>query len=91
MTTIAFVPNATTAPPFSALVTLDGQSYNLVVAWNLYRGDWYFTLYDQNGQVVVNQPLIGSPPDYDIPLAPGLFSTSTLVYRIETGNFEVRP
>lgn len=91
MTSIAFVPNPTTAPPFSALVKLDGQIYNLVTAWNLYRGDWYFSLTDQNGIVVVNQPLIASPPDSSIFLAPGFFTFSTLVYRAATGNFEVAP
>lgn len=91
MTVIPFTPNPTTAPPYSTLVTLDGQSYSLVVAWNLYRGDWYFSLTDQGGNLVVNQPLIASPPDSDIYLAPGLFTASTLVYRAATGNFEVGP
>lgn len=91
MTIIPFTPNATTAPPFSALLTLDGQSYGLAVAWNIVRGDWYFSLTDQGGNLVVNQPLIGSPPDSDIYLAPGFFKTSTLVYRAATGNFEIGP
>jgi hypothetical protein len=89
MTTIAFAPNSQNAPPFQALVTLDGNSYNLVAMWNLYRGDWYISLTDQSGNLIVNQPLIGSPPDADILLAPGIFQTSTLLYRVASQQFEV--
>lgn len=90
-TLIAFQPSATHAPPFSAIVTMDGESYNLVAMWNFYRGDWYISLTDQSGNIVVNQPLIGSPPDADIYLAPGLFTTSTLLYRVSTNQFEQNP
>lgn len=98
MTTIPFLPNNASAPPFQANVVLDGASYSLVTMWNSYRagagsdpGDWYMSLTDQNGMVIVNQPLIGSPPDSDIPLAPGLFTTNTLVFRASTQNFEIGP
>ena len=91
MTTIPFTPNNSNAPPFQALVTLDGVSYNLITMWNLYRGDWYVNLTDQSGNVIINQPLIGSPPDFNIYLFPGLFLTSTVLYRVSTGNFEIGP
>jgi hypothetical protein len=88
---IPFQPNATTSPPFQALVTLDGQSYVLAAMWNLYRGGWYISITDQSGNLVINQPLIGSPLDADIPLAPGIFTASTLVYRADTATFEQTP
>ena len=91
MTTIPFVPSPTNSPPFTALVTLDGLSYTLTAMWNFYRGDWYITLTDGSGNIIINQPLIGSPPNSDIYLAPGIFSSSTLVYRVSTGNFEQTP
>lgn len=91
MTTVPFQPNATTAPPFAAIVTLNGQPYTLAVAWNIYRGDWYMSLTDQSGNLLINQPLIGSPPGADIYLAWGLIGSSTLVYRVSTGNFEIGP
>ena len=91
MTTIPFLPNSTVAPPFQAVVTLDGNGYSLVAMWNLYRGDWYVSLTDQSGNVVVNQPLIGSPPGVVIPLFPGNFTTSTIAYYPGTGNFVVTP
>jgi len=91
MTTIPFVPNPTTAPPFSTTVTLDGASYTLSTTWNVYRGDWYMGLTDQSGNLLIFQPLIGSPDSANIYLAPGLFKTSTLLYRVSTGNFEIGP
>ncbi|MHB8406246.1 MAG: phage baseplate plug family protein [Gammaproteobacteria bacterium] len=91
MTTIAFLPNSENAPPFSAILTLDGQAYTFAVAWNLYSARWYFSLTDQSGNLVVNQPLIGSPPNANIYLAPGIFTTSTLVYRVSTQNLEIGP
>lgn len=90
MTTIVpFTPDPVAAPPFSALVTLDGASYSLVTMWNFYSSRWYFSLTDQFGNLTINAPLIGSPPDSDIFLAPGVFTSSTLLYRATTGNFEI--
>lgn len=91
MTTIAFRPSTATNPPFSTVVTLDGIAYTLVAKWNLYRPGWYVSLTDSNGNLLINQPLIGSPPDSDILLAPGRFTTSTLLYRTSSGNFEIGP
>ena len=90
-TLIPFTPNNTTKPPFQAGVTLDGQYYTLFTMWNVYRGDWYVSLSDQSGNIVMNMPLIGSPPKFDIPLFPGLFKTSKVVYRVYTTTFEITP
>jgi hypothetical protein len=91
MTTIAFAPSNTSAPPFQTTVTLDGNTYGLSVAWNIAGQRWYCTLADQYGDLVYSAALAGSPPGYDIPMAPGMFQTSTLLYRSGTGNFEVSP
>ena len=91
MTTIKFLPSPNAAPPFQAIVTLDGQSYALIAMWNFYRGDWYVSLTDQSGNLVCNQPLIGSPPDSIIPLFPGNFTTSTISYSVSTGSFVITP
>jgi hypothetical protein len=90
-TIIPFLPNDASSPPFQAQVTLDGNPYQLVTMWNFYRGYWYVSITDQNGTVVCNQPLIGSPPDFDIPLFPGLFTSSMILYRPSTSNFEQTP
>lgn len=90
-TLIPFTPSVTAAPPFSALVTLDGASYSLVAMWNVYAGRWYFSLTDQNGNLIINQPLIGSPPNANIYLAPGVFTSSTILFRVATQNFEIVP
>lgn len=93
-----FTPSNNSAPPFSASITLDGASYGLTCSWNLYRGGqgvagqgWYYQLTDQNGNVVITAALIGSPLNANIYLAPGILTASTLLYRADTGNFEVTP
>ncbi len=91
MTIIPFAPSDNAAPPFAVSVTLDNVTYSLTAAWNIYRGDWYITLADQSGNILITQPLIGSPPGSNIYLAPSCFQTSTLVYRVATGNFEIGP
>ena len=91
MTAIPFTPSNTAAPPFQTQITMDGTSYSLSVAWNIAGQRWYYTLTDQYGDLVYCAALIGSPPGYNIYLAPGLFQTSTLLYRSGTGNFEVEP
>lgn len=88
-TYIPFTPSTSAAPPFSTTVTLDGAGYALATAWNFYRKDWYMQITDQNGTLIVNQPLVGSPIDSDINLVGGYFTTTTLVFRPQTGNFEV--
>lgn len=91
MTAIPFLPNNAATPPFQTQVTLDGNPYNLETRWNLYRGDWYCSLVDQSGTVVMNQPLVGSPPNASIYLFPGLFKTSTIIYQPSSGNFVIGP
>ena len=72
-------------------MTLDGTAYTLATMWNLYRADWYVSLTDQSGNLIINQPLVGSPDDYDILIAPGTFTTSTIVYRDSSQRFEIGP
>jgi hypothetical protein len=88
-TLIPFTPSTTDAPPFSALVILDGASYTLAAAWNFYGQRWYISLTDQSGNLILNQPLVGSSPNANIYLAPGMFTSSTLLYRVGTNNFEI--
>ena len=90
-TLVPFAPSTVQSPPFQQTVTLDGQAYVLSAAWNLYRGDWYITITDQSGSRVITQPLIGSPMGAAIYLAPGIFTASTILYRVDTGNFETSP
>ena len=90
-TIIAFTPSNTSAPPFAVSVTMDGAVYQLSCFWNLYRGGWYYQLTDQNQNIVITAALVGSPLTSNTYLAPGLFTTSTLLYRADTGNFEVGP
>lgn len=88
-TLISFAPNNSASPPFSATVTLDNVSYQLIVTWNIAGQRWYASLQDQSGVAIWTGALVGSPLGYDILLAPGIFQSSTLLYRADTGNFEV--
>jgi hypothetical protein len=88
-TLLAFTPSPVAAPPFSAIVTIDGASYTLATAWNFYGQRWYFSLSDQFGNLTINSPLIGSPPNANIYLAPGIFTKTTLLFRVSTNNFEI--
>jgi hypothetical protein len=92
MTTyVLFNPTAKGNPPWQAQFTLDGVTYKAVGRWNIVGQRWYLDLTDSGGNTVWYGPIIGSPLDYDILLAPGIFTASTLVYRADTGNFEVTP
>jgi hypothetical protein len=90
-TTIAFTPSNNATPPFSTTVTLDGASYLLGAVWNISAQRWYAYLTDQSGDNIWYGALVGSPLGPDILLAPGIFSTSTILYREDTGNFEITP
>lgn len=91
MTTYAFTPVNTASPPWQSQFTLDGSSYKVTAYWNIYGQRWYIKITDSSGNLAWSGPIIGSPDNYDIYLAPGVFSTSTILYRVGTGNFEVKP
>lgn len=90
-TTVPFLPNSQVSPPFQAIFTLDGASVVGSVTWNLAGQRWYLTLTDQAGNLLWSGAMVGSPLNADISLATGVFETSTILYRADTGNFEVNP
>lgn len=77
--------------PFQFQPTLDGAVYNVIVTWNIFGRRYYVNLYDLSGSLIVSIPLIGSPPDYDINIVKGYFTTSALVYREANKQFEITP
>ena len=70
---------------------LDGTSYTATCTWNIYSSRYYINIYDNYGTLIVTNPLIASPDDFDINLVYGYFQTSRLVYRESSNNFEVIP
>ena len=88
-TIIPFEPTA--SAPFQFQATLDGQIYTCAVTWNLFGQRWYLGCYTLTGTLMFNRALVGSPLGYDINLAAGIFTTSALVYRAPTGQFEISP
>ncbi len=91
MTTYVPVVLANTSPPFTGLVTLDGETIVVNIFWNLAGQRYYFSLSSTSGDLYWTGPLIGSPLDADIYLAPGVFTESTLLFRADTSNFETVP
>lgn len=76
---------------FSFQPTLDGSLYTVIVTWNLFGQRWVVNIYTLTNKLVMQKPLTASPLDYDINLIAGYFTTSTLIYRESTNNFEVTP
>lgn len=75
---------------FTFSPTLDGQQYSAIVVWSLFGKRWVLNVYTLQGVLLFTKPLTGSPDDYSINLAQG-YTTSSLVYRVSTNNFEVSP
>ena len=90
MTTFTqFTPNV--SQNFAFEPTLDGQVYSVVVTWSLFGQRWLVNCYDLSGTLIFARPLRSSPNNMDINIAAGYFTTSSLVYREQTRNFEVSP
>ena len=70
---------------------LDGVSYTAICTWNTYAPRYYINIYDNYGTLIVTNPLIASPDDFDINLVYGYFQTSKLVYRESSNSFEITP
>ncbi len=91
MTIIPFTPSNNLLPPFTTQFILDGQAYTGIVTWNFAAQRFYLSLNDQYGNIIWIGALVGSPLNANIYLALGIFKTSTILYRADTGNFEVTP
>lgn len=78
VTTYAFTPSD--SQNFSFQPTLDGQVYIVVVWWNLYRQDWYISVYNSAGVRIVSTALVASPNDTPLTLVGGIFKSSLVYY-----------
>lgn len=88
--TVAYVPFAPIpARGFSFQATLDGVVHDMQVGWNIYGQRWFITGTAPDGTVVFTLPVIGSPNEGGINIVAGYFQTTGLVYRVDTGNFEI--
>lgn len=90
MTTfVTFTPSTTSTFQFQAM--LDGSIYTVLLTWNVFGQRFYVNVYSLAGVLIVAIPLIGSPVGYDINMVAGYFTTSSLVYRADNGQFEISP
>jgi hypothetical protein len=88
MTTLINFDPASTAN-FQFNPVLDGITYTAICTYNLYAPRYYVNIYDNNGTLIVTRPIIASPDNYDIDIVEGYFTTSKLIYRTSSRNFEV--
>ena len=88
-TLVTFNPSATANFQFSP--TLDGVSYVAVCTWNAYAPRYYISIYDTARTLIMSRPIVGSPDDYDINMLFGYFTTSKMVYRVSSNQFEITP
>ena len=71
--------------------TLDGVTYIAICTWNICQGQYYISIFSTARNLIMIRPMTGSPDNFDINLLFGYFFTSTLVYRVSSGNIEVNP
>ncbi len=70
---------------------LDGVNCVAVCTYNIYAQRYYISIYDTARTLIVINPIIASPDNYDVDLIYGYFNISTLIYRGSSNNFEVTP
>lgn len=63
-TYINFVQSAVEAPNFQ--VTLDGETYLVVIPWNMQAQRYYINIYTINGTLVLSEALVGSQIGIDL-------------------------
>lgn len=90
MTTFTFF-NPQNNQNFTFSPVLDGITYLGVCTFNIYAQRYYLSIYDTSRNLILYTPIIGSPDKKDINMIFGFFNTSTLIYRVSSGNFEVTP
>lgn len=85
-TFVDFVP--TVAGPFQFRAVLDGESYTVLVTWNLFGQRFYVNIYTVDAVLLLAIGMVGSPLDSDISLTAG-YTTTKLVWRPARRQFEV--
>lgn len=81
--------NPSTNANFQFNPTLDGITYVAICTFNLYGQRYYINIYDNYGNLIMVRPIIASPDNYDINIVKGFFTTSTMVFRASSQNFEI--
>lgn len=88
-TLVTFNPSSTANFQFNP--TLDGVDYVAVCTWNSAAPRYYISIYDTARTLIMTRPITGSPDNYDINILFGYFTTSKMVYRVSSGQFEITP
>ena len=83
-----FQPNSNGTQAFQFQAFFDGSLCLVKITWNVAGQRYYANVYDETNTLVVCIPVVGSPPDYNISLTAGYFTTM-LVFRQTMNQFEV--
>ena len=87
-TSVQFLPSNTA--PFQFQAVLDGEEYTVSVPWNVQSAVYYVKITGANGDIIVYRSLIASPPNFNISMTAGYFSSS-LVFLDQQSTFVVSP
>lgn len=68
-----------------------GSAFQITVFWPVYGQRWYFTITDQNNNVILTKPLIACTAAYPVNLIGGYFTGSTMIYLESPQQFVVTP
>ena len=68
--------NASQYANFQFNPTLDEVTYTAICTFNVYSSRYYISIYNSNGTLIVINPIVASPDDFDINLVFGYFQTS---------------
>lgn len=88
-TIIPFTPSNNSN--FQFQVAMDGSKYNCVCTWNMFGQRYYISMFDINNIRVFTLPIIASTNENNINIAGGYFTTSSLIFRGSSQQFEVLP
>lgn len=89
MTTVAYIPfNPQPSVPFQFDAVLDGETYTILCAWNVFGQRYYINIYSSANDRILTVARVGSPSGYDISLTAGYFVTK-LIWREANNQFEV--
>jgi len=88
-TLVQFKPSSNANFQFTPV--LDGITYTAICTWNLYGQRYYLNIYNNSNTLIVTNPIVASPDNFDINLVYGYFKTSTIIYRASSNSFEISP
>ncbi len=83
MVFVDFQPRAT--EPFLFKATLDGVLYDVLVTFNLFGQRYFLNIHDQDGNLIVCEPVVGSPTPKQLAAVPASAGVSSMTWASTDG------